>query len=108
MTNTIAIERHDLIELSARVANLARWHEDFDGHDPYGSCMDLWFGIADELYHRGADVPAEWEFTPSPFGIDTDNANRAYITNWSDDLLRLVGGYANQLYITLDKLGLTY
>ena len=41
----------------------------FDGGDAWGSTMNMWFAIADEIYHnREFDVPDNWKFRPSPFG----------------------------------------
>lgn len=39
-------------------------HVMVDHYDPYGSCMSLWFAIADELYYRGEHIPRHWEYSP--------------------------------------------
>jgi hypothetical protein len=53
--------------------------------DDYGKGCDIWglattwqFAVADHLT-RFAAVPAEWDFTPSPFGADTSASEYQYI-----------------------------
>lgn len=43
----------------------------FGDGDPWGSTMQIWFGIAAELHYRNPDlVPAEWRYRPSPIRPD--------------------------------------
>lgn len=41
--------------------------------DAWGTCMMAFFGLADYMHHKGFTIPREWQFSPSPFGPDTDN-----------------------------------
>lgn len=38
-----------------------------DTHDKWESCMNMWFGIASNVYLRTGKTPDHWEFRPSPF-----------------------------------------
>lgn len=40
--------------------------EAYDAYDAWGSTVSAHFDIAECLYRNGAEVPAEWEFRPSP------------------------------------------
>ena len=47
--------------------------DNFDTGDMHGSTMAALFGVADVLLVDAPElIPAEWEFSPSPFGADTD------------------------------------
>ena len=35
-----------------------------DSGDPWGTCMGVWFDIAEWLYCAGEDVPDHWHFQP--------------------------------------------
>lgn len=58
------------------LTNLANLIDDFnmdyDSGDPWGSVMAWRFEIADELYRRGDEIPAEWEYRPGAGGPDKD------------------------------------
>ncbi len=41
--------------------------DSFDEYDSWGSALSAHFDIAECLYRNGAEVPAAWEFRPSPF-----------------------------------------
>lgn len=44
-----------------------------DPGDPWGSAMQWWFAVAESLtFTHGSDVPAHWEFRPSPIQTETD------------------------------------
>lgn len=36
------------------------------GDEPWGDTMSMWFGIAETLYRNYEDIPAHWQFRPSP------------------------------------------
>lgn len=38
----------------------------YDPHDAWGSTQGWHFAIAEVLYRSGEDVPARWQFQPSP------------------------------------------
>jgi len=37
-----------------------------DFHDAWGTTMEWWFAVAENLYHNGMELPAEWEYHDSP------------------------------------------
>lgn len=45
--------------------------------DAYGSTMELWFGVADVVYHTGLTVPLDWQYRHSPVCTGT-------FDNWPD------------------------
>jgi hypothetical protein len=45
---------------------LEAFRDFFDGGDPWGSTLSAHFDIAECLYRHGVEVPAEWEYRPSP------------------------------------------
>lgn len=63
--------------LSARPTRnpvLETMRDTFDAGDPWGSNIAWLFAIADVIYEINPEqVPAEWEFRPSPFGADTES-----------------------------------
>lgn len=58
----------------------------WDGNDPWGSALDWWFAIAENLYHAGVKLPAEWEFRDAPghAGVDLDDYSDATIKGYLD------------------------
>jgi hypothetical protein len=50
---------------------------DHDPGDPWGWAMSWLFDIASELYNRGAEVPAELQFRPSPTKTQEVSEDRA-------------------------------
>lgn len=42
------------------------------GDDPWGDTMGVWFGIAETLYRDYEDIPADWQFRPSPVIVQGD------------------------------------
>jgi hypothetical protein len=58
----------------------------FDGGDSWGSTLDWWFAVAENLYHAGGDVPAEWQFRAAPGndGVDLGNYSDATIKGYLD------------------------
>ena len=97
-------ERNDLQALSQAVANVAILVDDFDGHDPWGSAMHVWFECAEHLAQRGEDVPTEWEFRQ---GADADELDELF-SGYSPDYLRLLGNRAMELSSVCKRLGLDY
>lgn len=70
-TNTEAIA----IWLSARPTRnpiLEVMRDSFDSGDSWGSVLAWHFAIADVVYEIEGHTPDSWEFTPSPFGAETD------------------------------------
>ncbi len=98
-------DRKDLQTLSASVANVASLApEDFDGHDPWGSAMHVWFECAEQLAQRGEEVPTEWEFRQ---GMGLDDLDELF-NDYSPDYLRLLGNRAMELSDVCKRLGLDY
>jgi hypothetical protein len=46
--------------------------------DPWGDCMSAWFDCAEFLHATGADIPAHWEFRPSPVLRTVDDLEDGY------------------------------
>lgn len=49
-----------------------------DSTDPWGSALNAQFDIAECLHRHGADVPAEWQFSPglaAQHDLDTEDAS---------------------------------
>jgi len=64
-----------------RIATLIREVEPDFPMDPYGSAMNLWFKVAETIYHvHGYNaVPASWEFSPGAAArLDTDEVREVY------------------------------
>jgi hypothetical protein len=46
--------------------------ETFDAGDAWGSNINFLFALCDIATKYGVEIPAELEFSPSPFGADTE------------------------------------
>ena len=97
-------DHKDLIALSQSVASVASLAPDFDGYDPYGSTMHVWFECAEHLAQRGEEVPTEWEFRQ---GIGADDLDELF-NDYAPDYLRLLGNAAMGLSDLCKRLGLDY
>ncbi len=104
MTQTIT--RPDLINLASDVAAVAHLAPDFDGTDPWGSAMSVWFACADHLYGRNddVDVPDEWEFRS---GLGLDEPDPLY-ADFASDYLVMLGNRAKALADTCEGLDRNY
>ncbi len=97
-------DRKDLQALSGSVAHIASLAPDFDGYDPWGSAMHVWFECAEQLAQRGEEVPGEWEFRQ---GVGLDDLDELF-NNYAPDYLRLLGNQAMELSDLCKRLGLDY
>ncbi len=97
-------DHKDLQALSQAVANVATLVDDFDGHDPWGSAMHVWFECAEQLAQRGEDVPTEWEFRQ---GMGLEDLDELF-SDYAPDYLRLLGNRAMELSDVCKRLGLDY
>ncbi len=104
MSDVLTVKRNDLIALSNAVARVANLAPDFDGYDPFGSAMMVWFECAEQLAQRGYEVPTEWEFRQGLGLEDLDELFR----DFSSDYLILMGDRAMQLVEVCKRLGLDY
>ncbi|KKL99570.1 hypothetical protein LCGC14_1813140, partial [marine sediment metagenome] len=77
---------------------------DFDGYDPYGSVMQIWFECADRLHSREEDVPDEWEYVP---GYSLNELDELY-TEYDNSYLLMLGNAAMELSGLCKKLELSY
>lgn len=83
----------------------------FDSGDAWGSAMNMWFAIADEVYfNRDMEVPTEWNFKPSPIGPanDPDDYATEIVTNMSDDALSRFGAVMHRYVGVLKHAGVDY
>lgn len=101
---TKTITHQDLITLSTQVAAVASMAPDFDGSDPWGSAMGVWFACADHLYNRNETIPDQWEYR---HGLGLDEPDELY-TEFANDYLTLLGNRAEVLAKTCEDLGLSY
>ena len=97
-------DRADLITYGAGVAAVASLAPDFDGGDPYGSTMNIWFECAEHLAQRGEQVPDEWEWRQ---GLGLDELDPLF-NDYASDYLRLLGNRAMELSDVCKRLGLDY
>lgn len=75
------------------------FREDFDSYDAWGSTLMAHFDIAECLYRHGADIPEEWEFSPSPFlHVGDELPEDASYFATEIDLLMRQGHYSNLVH----------
>ena len=98
------MDRQDLIRLSGAVAVVASQAPDFDGHDPWGSTMHVWFECAERLNRRGEYVPVDWEFASGLRLGELDNLYAEY----TNPYLIMLGNNAQALAKVCETLGLAY
>ena len=87
---------------------LKYFKEDFDHHDQWGCVMEWFFTVAHLIHHKCGlhNVPAEWEYRPSPLDTEIDAEEFHLIKFWDldkfecDDLI----GFGNVLSRYTDKL----
>lgn len=73
-------------------------NEAYDPYDLWGSTVSATFDIAECLYRNGADVPAEWEFRPSPMIEVGDELDEDEASMFALDIdLMLRGGHYRNL-----------
>jgi len=57
----------------------------FDSGDAWGSTLEWWFAVAENLYHAGETVPAGWEFRDGAgHELDLDSYADATIKGYLD------------------------
>jgi hypothetical protein len=80
-----------------------------DSCDPWGSAMEFMFECAGQLSDRGAPIPAEWEYKPSPFGgSDPESFWCEVMLECDDDTLLRAGAVFHRYTRLLDHLGKSY
>lgn len=82
-----------------------------DPHDPWGSCMNWWFAVADSLHFtHGHDVPAHWEFRPSPIQTETepDSCEAEFCNDADPDDLERFGNLLCRYADLLTRNGYSY
>lgn len=104
MSDVLTVKRHDLTALSDAVAKVANLAPDFDGTDPFGSAMTVWFECAEQLAQRGYEVPTEWEFRQ---GLGLEDLDELF-SDFSSDYLSLMGDQAMRLVDVCRRLGMDY
>lgn len=97
--------RDELLELTKAIAPVINLAPDFDGGDPWGSVMGLWFDTAEILAYRGDEIPAEWEYRGS---IREPGELNELLGDHASDYLRLLGNYCYRAADTLRALELDY
>lgn len=88
---------------------LQRLMQDRDG-DEWGWAMSWLFAICDAMtFDRDMEVPAEWDFRPSPLGKSTDDEWKDEIlVGLSDNQLAYVGNVLHRYTEHLRKAGKDY
>lgn len=77
--------------------------------DTWGNTMAWWFAVAGEMHERGLDIPADWQYRPSPLGGKNDDAYETPICEEaSDDALILFGRAMNRYATILKAAGKDY
>ena len=97
-------DHKDLIDLSGSVATVAKLAPDFDGYDPYGSTMHVWFECAEELNRRDEEIPDEWDFRA---GLGLDEGDELF-KDYESPYLRMLGNTAKELSDVCKRLDLDY
>ena len=86
----------------------------WDPGDPYGSCMLIWFAIADLLTSEGQDVPSAWEHSPGLGGPDKDDfyfqtLSEGWLSGYfAAEDLRNAGNILQEFAHHLDETGRSY
>lgn len=85
---------------------------DFADGDSWGTCMSLWFAVADEIHFNREDlkVPDDWHFKPSPFGPtnEPDDYTTSIVTALDDDDLKKLGKLVHRWAAKLKVAGKDY
>lgn len=71
-----------------------------DPSDPWVSALNAQFDIAECIYRHGGEVPAEWEFTPSPVlhvGSELFEEDASFFA-LDIDLMMRTGHYSNLVH----------
>lgn len=80
--------------------------------DAWGECMNVWFEIAEELWHRNLSIPAEWEFRPAAIltkdSRDKDNYWFELFNNCKASDLRKIGALIHRYAQFLKFKGIDY
>lgn len=79
--------------------------------DLWGTAMEWWFTVADEIYwNRDFEVPESWRFKPSPIGPanDPDNYETEVVRGMTDNDLLKFGNLINRYCRLLRNHGLDY
>lgn len=80
----------------------------YSGGDNYGTAMGFWFAVAATLWDRGAHVPQEWEYRPSPMGALEGSHEEAEIAHMSNDALLACGHLLSRYIDMLKRHGAGY
>ena len=84
--------------------------ESADSGDRWGSAMSTFFDVAGELWWRGADIPAVWEYSPGAASDprEPDNYLFDYLENTDTDILIQFGNVLERYIRNLDRIGESY
>ena len=70
---------------------------EFDSSDPFGSALNAHFDIAECLYRHGAEIPADWEFSPGLAAEHELDDDASYFATELDLMMRQ-GHYSNLIH----------
>lgn len=77
--------------------------------DAWGWGMSAWFDIAAALFNRGARIPAEWEYRPSPCGPSVECEYTAeLLAEYPDAVLLRAGDILQRYTARLHAAGESY
>jgi hypothetical protein len=82
----------------------------YDPGDAWGSCMGLFFDVAEEMYRRELDIPSAWQFKPGigvMEGPDTEDG-KFLATYARDEHLERLGKALHRLSRILEHQGRSY
>lgn len=85
------------------------FHLTNDG-DSWGNCMNWWFSVAAEMYHRGLDIPSSWQYQPAMTDDprELDDYAAQVCQDASDEALELFGNVLEKLSKKLKEQGKDY
>jgi len=93
---------------SERKELLGIYREMADSGDKWSSAMELTFGVCDNVFERGGDIPSELGYRCSILGIDDDNSYYAILDGYELLTLEEVLKLMNRVLKTLKYLNEDY
>ena len=80
-----------------------------DSGDPWGTMMQWWFTVAEEMHSRGLPIPASWQYRQglSPQNDPTDPVTEVVVALSDADLAKL-GNVLDRYASILKKAGKDY
>ena len=80
--------------------------------DTWGDAMEAWFEAAAQLYYRNIDIPATWEYKPSPVGGNDVREEDSYwydmFNNCNDQSIIAIGNFLFRYCEYLRFKGINY